>query len=98
MKNFEEKLKRLEELTNTIKQNDISLEDALSAFEEGIKLANGLEKELDSMENKIQILMNAPLQKESKSKKDSSAKEESQNAPILELFNGSSEINGTRNA
>lgn len=60
MKNFEENLKRLEELTNKIKTSDISLEEALKAFEEGIKLAKRMEKQLDEIEGKIQILINEP--------------------------------------
>ena len=44
MTNFEEKLKRLEELSASIKKSDISLEDALKDFEEGIKLAKSMEK------------------------------------------------------
>ena len=60
MTNFEEKLKRLEELSASIKKSDISLEDALKDFEEGIKLAKSMEKSLDEMESKIQILMNNP--------------------------------------
>ena len=40
MKNtFEENLAKLEQLTSDIKRSDISLEDALKDFEEGIKLA-----------------------------------------------------------
>ena len=60
MKNFEEKLAHLEELTSAIKRSDISLEDALAAFEEGITLAKQMEKEIDKIEGKIQILMNQP--------------------------------------
>lgn len=60
MKNFEENLSRLETLTADIKRTDISLEDALKDFEEGIKLARGLEEELNKIEGKIQILMNEP--------------------------------------
>ena len=60
MKNFEEKLARLEELSTSIRRQDISLEQALSDFEEGIKLARGMEKELEKIEGKIQILMNQP--------------------------------------
>lgn len=60
MKNFEEKLARLEELSASIRRQDISLEQALSDFEEGIKLARGMEKELEKVEGKIQILMNQP--------------------------------------
>ena len=59
MTNFEEKLKRLEELSASIKKSDNSLEDALKDFEEGIKLAKSMEKSLDEMESKIQILKNS---------------------------------------
>ncbi len=47
MKNFEQRLERLEELGDTIKSPELSLEDALKVFEEGIRLAKGVEKELD---------------------------------------------------
>lgn len=60
MKNFEENLEKLENLTNHIKKSDISIEDALKDFEEGIKLAKTLEKQIDELEGKIQILTNSP--------------------------------------
>ncbi|HKL86454.1 MAG TPA: exodeoxyribonuclease VII small subunit [Treponemataceae bacterium] len=79
MKKFEERLERLEALTDSIKDSDISLEDALSLFEEGIKLAKNLEKDLDKIEGKIQILMNQPS--------------DPQESPELELFSGQ-DLNG----
>lgn len=60
MKNFEDRLERLEQLGNDIKRNDVKLEDALKIFEEGITLARGMEKELDKIEGKIHQLMNQP--------------------------------------
>ena len=72
MKKFEERLARLEEISEKIKSTDLSLEDALAAFEEGIKLAKTLEKDIDKIESKVQILMNQPLQPQDK--------------PELELF------------
>lgn len=60
MNNFEENLAKLEQLTNDIKKSDITLEEALKDFEEGIRLARGMEKEIDKIEGKIQILMNQP--------------------------------------
>ena len=83
MNTFEEKLNHLEKLTADIKRSDISLEDALKDFEEGIKLAAGMEKELDQIEGKIQILMNEPHPMV----KD--------NPPEMELFNDERELNGT---
>ena len=109
MTNFEEKLRRLEELANDIKQSDITLENALKDFEEGIKLAKGMEKELDSIENKIQILMNTPdvdtnieekdeSAEDAKAPKKKAAKSKAAQGPVLDFFDSSSELNGTRNA
>jgi len=56
-KSFEEKLERLEELGDEIKKSDIPLDDAIKAFEEGIKLARALEKDLENIESRIEILM-----------------------------------------
>ncbi|MDR0497691.1 MAG: exodeoxyribonuclease VII small subunit [Treponema sp.] len=57
-KTFEERLERLEELGDEIRKNDIPLDDAIKAFEEGIKLAKTLEKDLEKIESRIEILMN----------------------------------------
>ena len=59
MKNFEERLERLEELGNLIRKPDIPLDAALKSFEEGIKLARSLEKELEKVESRIEILMSS---------------------------------------
>jgi exodeoxyribonuclease VII small subunit len=58
VKNFEERLDRLEELGEKIRQSDIPLDEALKAFEEGIALARTLEKDLEKVESRIEILMN----------------------------------------
>lgn len=84
MSKFEDNLKKLESLTSDIKRSDISLEEALKDFEEGIKLAKGMEKQLDEIEGKIQILMNEP---------EPMAKD---NPPQLDLFSDDGEVNGTR--
>lgn len=57
-KTLEQKLERLESLGEDIRRTDIPLDDALKAFEEGIKLARSLEKELEKIQNRIEILMN----------------------------------------
>lgn len=60
MKNFEERLNKLEELGDKIRRTDLPLDDALKTFEEGIKLARGLEKDLEKIESRVQVLMNGP--------------------------------------
>ena len=57
-KTFEERLERLEELGDEIRKSDIPLENAIKAFEEGIKLARALEKDLEKIESRIEMLMN----------------------------------------
>jgi len=59
MKNFEERLGRLETLGEKIRKTDIPLDEALAAFEEGIRLARTLETDLEKIENRIEILMNS---------------------------------------
>jgi len=59
MKSFEDQLARLEKLGEQIKKTDIPLDEALAAFEEGIRLARTLEKNLEKIENRIEILMNS---------------------------------------
>ncbi|HPE37386.1 MAG TPA: exodeoxyribonuclease VII small subunit [Spirochaetales bacterium] len=60
MKNFEERLSRLEELAERIRDPDLPLEEAVSVFEEGVKLSKGLEKDLERVEGKVEMLINQP--------------------------------------
>ncbi|MDR3138133.1 MAG: exodeoxyribonuclease VII small subunit [Treponema sp.] len=60
MKNFEERLELLETLGEKIRKPEIPLDEALKAFEEGIKLARSLEKDLEKVESRIEVLMNTP--------------------------------------
>jgi exodeoxyribonuclease VII small subunit len=60
MKKIEERLSRLEELAESMKQNDLPLEDAVAIFEEGVKLAKSLERDLEKIEGKVEILLNQP--------------------------------------
>ena len=73
MKNFEERIERLEELGDLIRKPDIPLDRALASFEEGIKLARSLEKDLEKIESRIEILM-------------SSTEAPPEESPELELF------------
>ena len=63
MKSFEERLSRLEQLSEKLKEGGIALEEAVALFEEGIKLARDLSKELGKVERKVQILLNEPGRK-----------------------------------
>jgi exodeoxyribonuclease VII small subunit len=57
MANFEESLKKLEGIVAQLEQGDLSLEDSLRLFEDGIGLSATCQKELDAAEGKVQILV-----------------------------------------
>jgi exodeoxyribonuclease VII small subunit len=57
MKKFEERLDRLEELAQKIKEPDLPLEEAVAVFEEGIKLSKGLERDLERIQGKVEVLL-----------------------------------------
>ncbi len=60
MESFEERLKRLEDINDEINAGELPLASAVDKFEEGIKLAQGLEKELAKIERKVEILVSQP--------------------------------------
>ena len=60
MKSFEERLVRLEEISEQMQAHAIPLEEAVALFEEGIKLSRGLEKELAKIERRVELLINKP--------------------------------------
>jgi exodeoxyribonuclease VII small subunit len=66
MKNFEERLRKLEDLAEKIRDESLPLEDAVTIFEEGIKLSNGLQKDMEKLEGKVEILLNQPTSPEEK--------------------------------
>jgi exodeoxyribonuclease VII small subunit len=54
---FEEALGRLEEIVRKMEAGDLTLEESLKAFEEGIKLARLCAKKLDDAERRVDILI-----------------------------------------
>lgn len=72
MKDFEEKLTRLEQIADRIRDGAVPLHEAADLFEEGMKLSRQLERGLRKLEQRIEILVNDPQSEEE--------------PPILELF------------
>jgi len=80
MQTFEERLERLETLSEKIRTGDLGLDEAVQTFEEGMRLAKQLEKDLSRVERKVEILVNEP--------------DEPEEEPVLELFPELSELAG----
>ena len=54
---FETALEQLESLVTKLEAGDISLEDSLKAFEEGVKLTRECQKQLTEAEQRVQMLV-----------------------------------------
>lgn len=54
---FETSLKRLEEVVNKLEGGDLTLEDSLKAFEEGVKHAGFCTRKLDEAEKRVELLL-----------------------------------------
>jgi exodeoxyribonuclease VII small subunit len=57
MADFERKLTDLEAVVERLEQGDLSLEESVKLFEEGMKLSESCRQELEAAEGRIQILM-----------------------------------------
>jgi exodeoxyribonuclease VII small subunit len=53
---FEQQLKNLEDLVASLESGDLSLEDSMKSFEQGIKVARECQRALKEAEQKVEIL------------------------------------------
>ncbi len=56
--NFEEAMKQLEEIANVLENGNLSLDESVNKFEEGMKLSKKCNDFLDQAEKKITMLIN----------------------------------------
>jgi exodeoxyribonuclease VII small subunit len=57
MAKFEEQLTALESVVERLERGELSLEESVRLFEEGVKLSDACKKELETAEGKIQMLV-----------------------------------------
>ena len=69
---FEEALKELEEIVNSLERGDVSLEDAIEAYERGSMLKNQCEKRLKEAKMKVEKIQSSQNAKELSVKPESS--------------------------
>ena len=55
--NFEDSLAKLESIVDALEDNDVSLEESVKKFEEGIKLVKDCQRQLKEAELKVNKLM-----------------------------------------
>ncbi len=54
---FEKKLTRLEDIVEKMESGDLSLDDSLKLFEEGVKLSRECQSQLTAAEEKVKVLL-----------------------------------------
>lgn len=54
---FEDTLNKLEKVVSQLEEGDISLEESLKLFEEGIRLSRICNQKLDEVEKKVELLI-----------------------------------------
>ncbi|MGD0889331.1 MAG: exodeoxyribonuclease VII small subunit [Acidobacteriaceae bacterium] len=57
MANFEEQLTQLETVVERLERGDLSLDESVRLFEDGMKLSGACKKELEQAEGRIQVLV-----------------------------------------
>ena len=55
--NFEDKMKQLEDIVNSLEKGNMNLNESLDKFEEGMKISKECNKMLEDAEKKITILL-----------------------------------------
>ncbi len=55
--NFEDAMKKLEEIAVELEKNDLDLDTSVSKFEEGMKLSKQCSKMLEDAEKRISVLI-----------------------------------------
>jgi len=56
-KSFEDALGKLENITTELEKGDLSLEDSLKYFDEGVELAEYCNSKLNEAQRKVEILL-----------------------------------------
>ena len=57
MANFEEHLTQLEKVVEQLERGDLTLDESVRLFEDGMKLSSACKKELEQAEGRIQVLV-----------------------------------------
>ena len=57
MATFEEQLTALEAVVERLERGELSLDDSVRLFEEGVRLSNACKRQLEDAEGRIQVLV-----------------------------------------
>lgn len=56
--NFEEEMKKLEEIANSLESGNLNLDESIKKFEEGMEISKNCNSYLENAEKKITMIIN----------------------------------------
>jgi len=62
--NFEELMAKLEEITNKLEKENLSLDESVAVFEEGMEISKKCSEKLENAEKRITMLLDSESLKE----------------------------------
>ena len=65
METFEVRLQRLEQIGEALRHGNQPIDQAMELFEEGVKLAKTLERELTKIDRRIEVVVSEPDREDS---------------------------------
>jgi exodeoxyribonuclease VII small subunit len=83
---FEEAIKRLSEIVQKLEKGDLSLEDSLRLFEEGVRLSRVSQERLDAAQKKVEQLLGVDEQGRARTRPFETTAEDEDRAPMSDPY------------
>jgi exodeoxyribonuclease VII small subunit len=83
---FEEAIKRLSEIVQKLEKGDLSLEDSLRLFEEGVRLSRVSQERLDAAQKKVEQLLGVDEQGRARTRTFETTAEDEDRAPVSDPY------------
>jgi exodeoxyribonuclease VII small subunit len=85
---FEEAIKRLSEIVQKLEKGDLSLEDSLRLFEEGVRLSRVSQDRLDAAQKKVEQLLGVDEQGRARTRPFETTAEDDERSPTSDPYSG----------
>jgi exodeoxyribonuclease VII small subunit len=83
---FEDAIKRLSEIVQRLEKGDLSLEDSLRLFEEGVRLSRLSQDRLDAAEKRVEQLLSVDDQGQARTRPFETTAEDEEPSPFSDPY------------
>jgi exodeoxyribonuclease VII small subunit len=85
---FEEAIKRLSDIVQRLEKGDLSLEESLGLFEEGVRLSRASQERLDAAHKRVEQLLGVDDQGRARTRPFETTAEDEEPAPFSDPYSG----------